>query len=178
VVREFWITPRTRRAYQADMKDFMGFVGIRAPDEFRLITRGHVLAWRQALEERKLNGATVRRKLAALSSLYEYLCDRQAVAHNPVKGVKRSSVESYEGKTPALANSQARQLLDAPDATTLKGKRDRAILAALLYHGLRRAELCAIDVGDLLERRGDRHLLGSDVGRRPRPEAVERSMHE
>jgi len=150
--------PRTRRAYQADMRDFMSFVGIRAPEEFRLITRGHVLAWRQSLEERKLNGATIRRKLAALSSLYEYLCDRQAVAHNPVKGVKRPGVESYEGKTPALADGQARQLLDAPDATTLKGKRDRAVLAVLLYHGLRRAELCAIDVGDLQERRGVKHL--------------------
>ncbi len=150
--------PRTRRAYQADMRDFMKFVGIRAPEEFRLISRGHVLAWRTALEERKLNGATIRRKLAALSSLYEYLCNRQAVAHNPVKGVKRPSVDSYEGKTPALADGQARLLLDAPKASTLKGKRDRAILAVLLYHGLRRAELCAIDVGDLQERRGVKHL--------------------
>lgn len=44
------------------------------------------LAWRRALEQRGLNGARIRRKLAALSSLYEYLCDRHAVTHNPVKG--------------------------------------------------------------------------------------------
>ena len=150
--------PRTRRAYQGDLKEFMAFVGIYAPDQFRVITRAHVLAWRQALEQRGLNGASIRRKLAVLSSLYEYLCDRQAVTHNPVKGVKRPAVDTYEGKTPALADGQARQLLDAPDATTLKGKRDRAILAVLLYHGLRRAELCALDVDDLQERRGVKHL--------------------
>lgn len=150
--------PRTRRAYRGDLTEFMGFVGITAPEQFRAITRAHVLAWRQDLEQRGLNGASIRRKLAALSSLYEYLCDRHAVTHNPVKGVKRPRVESYEGKTPALADGQARQLLDAPDAKTGKGRRDRAILAVLLYHGLRRAELCALDVGDLQERRGVKHL--------------------
>jgi site-specific recombinase XerD len=32
-------------------------------------------------------------------------------------------------------------LLNAPDTSTLKGKRDRAILSTLLYHGIRREEL-------------------------------------
>jgi integrase/recombinase XerD len=48
------------------------------------------------LEGRKLGGATIRRKLAALSSLFEHLCDANAVTHNPVKGVKRPKVESYD----------------------------------------------------------------------------------
>jgi hypothetical protein len=43
----------------------------------------------------------VRRKLAARSSLFEYLCEANAVTRNPVKGVKRPAVESYEGKTGA-----------------------------------------------------------------------------
>jgi hypothetical protein len=41
--------------------------------------------------------------MAALSSLYEYLCDRNAVTHNP-KGVKRPRADSNEGKTPALGD--------------------------------------------------------------------------
>jgi site-specific recombinase XerD len=43
-----------------------------------------------------------------------------------------------EGITPALGDAQARKLLEAPSADTLKGVRDRAILATLLYHGIRR----------------------------------------
>ena len=36
----------TRRAYRNDLKEFMTFVGISAPDELRLVTRAHILAWR------------------------------------------------------------------------------------------------------------------------------------
>jgi integrase len=38
--------------------------------------------------------------------------------------------------------------LAAPADDTIKGKRDRAILATLLYHGLRREELCKLRVRD------------------------------
>lgn len=150
--------PRTRRAYQTDLRDFMDFAGIRQPDEFRLVTRAHVLAWRKVLEARALSGATVRRKLAALSSLFEYLCEKNAVDFNPVRGAKRPKVDSNEGRTPALGDHQARALLDAPDPATLKGKRDRALLSVLLYHGLRREELCKLTVRDIHARRGVLHL--------------------
>jgi site-specific recombinase XerD len=150
--------PRTRRAYQIDLRDFMDFAGIRQPDEFRLVTRAHVLAWRTVLEARALAGATIRRKLAALSSLFEYLCEKNAVDFNPVKGAKRPKVESNEGRTPALGDHQARALLDAPDPATLKGLRDRALLSVLLYHGLRREELCLLTVRDIHARRGVPHL--------------------
>jgi integrase/recombinase XerD len=42
-----------------------------------------------------------------------------------------------------------RKLLDAPDGSSLKGKRDRAmLLAILLYHALRRYELYRLKVKD------------------------------
>lgn len=150
--------PRTRRAYKIDLQEFMDFAGIKSPAEMREVNRAHVIAWRKDLELRNLAGATVRRKLAALSSLFEYLCEKNAVETNPVKGVKRPKVESYEGKTPALGDHQARKLLDAPATDTLKGKRDRAILSTLLYHALRREELVTLKVKDIHERRGVKHF--------------------
>jgi hypothetical protein len=68
-----------------------------------------------------------------LSSLYQYLCDQNAVAHNPVLGVKRSPSQNRYGKTPVLADHEAGALLAMPPADTLKGKRDRAILATPLF---------------------------------------------
>jgi integrase/recombinase XerD len=150
--------PQTRRAYQNDLTEFMAFTGIDQPEQFRIVTRAHLLVWRSELEARTLSGATIRRKLAALSSLFDYLCEVNAVISNPVKGVKRPKMASQEAKTPVIGDHQARSLLNAPDATTLQGRRDRAILSTLLYHGLRRAELCSLTVGDVQERRGVRHL--------------------
>ena len=145
---------KTRKAYQNDIRDFAQFVGISHPAEFRIVTRSHVIAWRKSLEANAFSDATIRRKLSALSSLFEYLCEQNAVTHNPVKGVKRPSANNNEGKTPALRNDQARQLLEAPPEDTVKGQRDRAILAALLYHGLRRQELCNLRVKDYQRRSG------------------------
>ena len=157
--------PRTRRAYQNDLTDFSSFIGLAGADDFRLVTRAHVLAWRADLERRGLAGATIRRKLAALASLFDHLLENNAVAGgNPVHGVKRPRIESNEGKTPALGDHQAKALLEAPDHTTLKGLRDRAILAVLLYHGLRREEAAQLRVSDMLERRGVKHLLVQGKG--------------
>ena len=99
-----------------------------------------------------MSPATVRLKLPALTDLFDYLCEKSAIAHNRVKGVKRPKEGANEGKTPAITDTQARQLLDAPRADTLKGKRDRAILAVLLFHALRRAEVSALKVEDYAPR--------------------------
>ena len=148
----------TRRAYQQDIEDFMAFAGLRHPKQFRDVTRVHVIAWRDHLTGQDLANDTIRRRLAALSSLYAYLCDRNAVLHNPVLGVKRPRSMNREGVTPALGGHQARMLLTAPPEGTLKGKRDRAILATLLYHGLRCEELCTLTVGAIHQREGVLHI--------------------
>jgi integrase/recombinase XerD len=159
----------TRRAYETAIQDFMGFAGIARPEEFRVVTRAHVIAWREDLACRELGGSTVRHRLAALSSLFEYLCEKNAVTHNPVKGVKRPRSESDEGKTPALGDHQARELLSAPAGERVKDKRDRAILSTLLYHALRREELCKLKVRDFRHaRRGVPHLKVSGKGEKTR----------
>jgi integrase/recombinase XerD len=76
-----------------------------------------VITWRKEMEIRFLSPASIRRKLSALSSLFDYLCERNAVAGNPVDGVKRPMANNNEGSTPALGDAQARRLLDAPQKT-------------------------------------------------------------
>mgnify|MGYP001332704494 CR=1 FL=1 len=168
-----WFTnitnPNTRRAYENAVRDFVRFTGIVKPEEFRTVTRAHLIAWRDDLGSRALNGTTIRHRLSALSSLFDYLCDHNAVTHNPVKGVQRPKVDSGEGRTPALGDHQARELLDTPQGDSLQGKRDRAILAALLYHALRRDELCRLKVKDFKqERRGVPHMKISGKGGKTR----------
>lgn len=159
----------TRRAYENAIKDFMAFTGIQRPDEFRSVTRAHVIAWRDDLTQRGRSGPTIRHRLSALASLFDYLCDKNAVTYNPVKGVKRPKNDSAEGRTPALGDHQARKLLDAPAGDSLRILRDKAILATLLYHALRREELCKLKVKDFKhERCGVPHLRVSGKGGKTR----------
>jgi site-specific recombinase XerD len=150
--------PNSRDGYRRDVAHFMAFLGIKRPDQFREVARAHVIAWRKALVVQGFSAASVRRKLSAVSSLFAHLCERNSITHNPAVGVSRPKEGANEGKTPALSDDQARSLLDAPRTDSWQGKRDRAMLAVLLYHGLRATELCSLRVKDFSDRRGVRTL--------------------
>jgi site-specific recombinase XerD len=77
-----------------------------------------------------------------------------------VKGVKKLGVRLGNW----LSATDARALWQSPDADTLKGKRDRAIIAVLLGCGLRRRELADLSF-DHLQRREDRWAIIDLVGK-------------
>ena len=54
----------TRRAYENAVKDFMRFTGIARPEEFRTVTRAHIIAWRDQLTGRGLGRSTAPRRSA------------------------------------------------------------------------------------------------------------------
>jgi hypothetical protein len=97
---------KTRRFYKSDVAEFMGFTGLKNSAALRTVARSHVIAWRKDMQARSLGAATIRRKLSALSSLFDYLCERNAVLGNPVDGVKRPATNNNEGSTPALGDAQ------------------------------------------------------------------------
>ena len=72
--------------------------------------------------------------------------------------MKRPSEGTYEGKTPALGDAEAKKLLQTPPEDTLKGLRDRAILATYLFHGLRATELANLTPSSIQNREGVPHL--------------------
>src|SRR5258705_6859530 len=60
----------TRRIYKIAIRDFMRFIGIVRPEEFRIVARAHVIAWRDDLERRGLENllsriTTTKRRFAA-----------------------------------------------------------------------------------------------------------------
>ena len=151
---------RTRRAYQNDLRALMAFTGINQPEEFRTVTRGHILAWRADLEKQSLAGASLPRLLRSTTT-----CEKPTRSR-----ITRCAASSVRRSRPAKARrrrwaTRRRALLDAPPAHTLKGKRDRAILSVLLYHALRREELTKLRVKDFAQdRRGVPHLAVQGMG--------------
>src|SRR5260370_29942791 len=168
---EIWLrkqkSPRTRRAYRLDVQHFMRTLSITTPAELRQADHKAVIAWERFMRETEHAAAsTIRRRLAALSSLYKHLVRHDHAARNPVGEVERPAINRDEGSTLAFAKAQARKLLDAPAEDTVAGLRDRAILSVGLQVGLRRAEIAALKVGDLHQNRGYDSLRVSRKGGR------------
>jgi integrase/recombinase XerD len=130
-----------------------------------------VIAWERYMRETEHAAAsTIRRRLAALSSLYKHLVRHDHAVRNPVGEVERPAINRDEGATLAFSKAQARKVLDAPAEYTIAGLRDRAILSVGLQVGLRRAEIAALKVGDLHQNRGyDSLRVSRKGGRRDAP---------
>lgn len=169
---EVWLasqkSARTRRAYRQDVAHFLRTLGLITPDQLRQVDHRAVIAWERIMREQQGAAAsTVRRRLAALSSLFKHLVRHNAASRNPVADVTRPNINREEGSTLAFSKAQARRLLDAPLADTVAGLRDRAILSVGLQVGLRRAEIAALKVGDIHQNRGfDALRLTRKSGRR------------
>lgn len=156
---EVWLasrkSARTRRAYQNDVAQFMKMFGITSPAELRKVDHRAVMAWERLMREQEgIQATTVRRRLAALSSLFAHLVKFDVVEMNPVRDVERPVVNRREGMTLAFSQKQARAVLDAPREDKVLGLRDRAILSVGLQVGFRRSEIAGLKVGDLHVNRG------------------------
>ncbi len=159
---------KTARAYQVDIDDFKNFIDIHKPEDYRLVTSKHVADWITKLKKQKLTNETISRKVSAVSSLFKYYCGRSALKNNPCNNITRPKVESNIGKSDAISNTEARKLLDAPPADTLKGLRDRAILVVFLFHGLRRSEVKDLKVNSIHDVQGVPHLRVKGKGSKTR----------
>ena len=128
-----------------------------------------VIAWERIMRETESAApSTIRRRLAALSSLFKHLVRHHYAEINPVAEVERPAI-NRDGKASTLAFSKmdAAKLLNTPAEDTIEGLRDRAILSVGLQVGLRRAEIAALSVEDLHQNRGfDSLRIVSKGGRR------------
>jgi site-specific recombinase XerD len=95
--------PNTKRAYKGDVEAFVAFCGIETPEEFRQVRRAHVLAWRGVLESQELAPATIRRKLSAVSALFDYLL--RATRSQASNGLPRTRTRARRRRSPTLKPS-------------------------------------------------------------------------
>jgi integrase family protein with SAM-like domain len=122
---EVWLhkqkSARTRRAYRLDAQHFMRTLGITTPEELRQADHKAVIAWERYMRETEhAASSTIRRRLAALSSLHKHLVRHGHAAKNPVGEVERPAIttssttiraRSTAGCRPSPARSAHRRRL-------------------------------------------------------------------
>jgi integrase/recombinase XerD len=152
-----FISPRTRATYRRAVAAFAAFAGITSAEAFREVTQAQVLAWREHLITEGKAARTVGNRLAALSSIFNHLCEKQLVKSNPVKGLQRPRLNKEMGETPAIDKKLVRAMLEAAEwsfveakteTARLQGARDSAMLHVFFFMGCRIFELCSLRVKD------------------------------
>jgi integrase/recombinase XerD len=123
--------------------------------EYRTYLEARVVA-QTGQEGRRLTAATINLRMATLKKLALEMADNGLLDASVVAAIGRAKGAKQRGAKAGnwLGPGEASELLRAPDGKTLKGIRDRAILAILLMCGLRRAELLRLRLSDLQQREG------------------------
>jgi len=165
-------SPNTKRAYEKDLKDFFLFISGRSLSqnlvlEFLHLEERHavavVLKYKAHLVNvKKLAEATVNRRLSAIKSL-SAMGRKLGVCVYTLEDVKGEKVESYRDTT-GITPADFSKVLGLVDRTTLKGKRDYAILRLLWDNALRRSEVCNLNIGDFNAQSSTLSILGKGKG--------------
>ncbi len=99
------------------------------------------------LKDQDYSKSTTARKLATLRSFYKFCVKRGHVQNNPVATIRTPKQEKRLPKF--LDFAQVQKLLETPDASTLLGARDRAMLETMYATGVRVSELVDLNIADV-----------------------------
>ena len=140
----------TITAYQHDLEQFLNFIyqydSILLKD-FGKIDRQAIRHFLGKEYEKGNSAKTVARRLASVKSLFNYLVQAEAIRDNPAIHIKTPKVEK---KIPTFVQeNKIEDLMKMPDAGTLIGKRDRAILELFYATGIRLNELAGLNIGSV-----------------------------
>lgn len=146
-------SPITKRVYNMALDEFLAWFQQAPRPGF---TKATVSAWRVSLEERKLGSSSIIVRMSALRKLAAEAADNGLLAPELAAGIARVKSAKTVGIRMGnwLSLKQAQALLNTPDITTVRGLRDRAILAVLLGCGLRRSEVAALTFAHVQQRDG------------------------
>ena len=171
----------TRAAYGRAVGSFLHWCDELKITDLRHVQPMHVAAYIENLG-RIRSKPTVKQHLACIRMLFDWLIVGQVIPSNPASAVRGPKHSVVVGSTPVLSAEEARQLLDSIDVSDIVGKRDRALIAIMIYSFARIEAAVSMKVEDFyIERRRWWIRLrekGGKVNKMPAHHNLEQYLHE
>lgn len=163
------VSPHTLRAYAADLRQFLEYFTPPDGEAPRALAIDTLMLreWLGALYQARLSAVSLRRKLAAVRSFFQYLVRRGLVETNLARLLRTPKAPKTLPRVPTA--EQANTLIDGVERAKLEKpfpERDLALFEILYGCGLRVSEIVSLDMPDL--DRAERWLWVRGKGRKER----------
>ncbi len=164
-------SPESKRAYGKGLSDFFNWHSATVPGSG--FTKATVQAYRAHLVSLGLAASTINVRMSAIRRLASEASDNGLMAPELASGIGRVKGVKREGTRTGnwLTLHQAERFINSPDVSTLKGKRDRALLALMIGCGLRREETASLTLEHIQQRDG-RWVIVDLIGKGGRVRSV------
>lgn len=141
----------SKAMYAKNLDDFLSWYQDQGAPGLSKATIQH---YKNHLLELDYAPATINQKLVAVRRLAVEAVDNNLLDPAMLEGIRRIKGVPMEGVRTGnwITLEQAQMLISTPDITTLKGLRDRAILAVMLNTGLRRSEMAKLTFDHIQQR--------------------------
>lgn len=146
-------SPNTVRTYRASLKQW--FIYMRQHSIYQP-TPENIRKYRDQLKKDGKQPTTIQNYLIAVKRFFQWT-DEEGLYPNIAKYIKPAHLNK-NFKKDYFTSSQARKILTSIDRSTLKGKRDYAMLAMMMTMGLRTIEVVRANINDI-RTKGDATVL-------------------
>jgi site-specific recombinase XerD len=160
----------SRRAYERALFDFFHWHrGVGRPH----LSKAVVQRYAAELREAGMAPSSVNQRLSAIRKLAVEAAENGLLDAQIAGGIRAVKGARQEGRRTGnwLTREEAQAWLGAPDGRTMRGRRDRALLAVLIGCGLRRSEAAGLTFGHVQQRDG-RWVLVDLIGKRDKIRSV------
>ena len=140
------VSMNTHDAYRRDIEKFQEFTTkkrLRLEDA----SRDTIVEFLRSLYDRKLDSRSVARHLVTLRQFFRFALIEGFVKEDPTETVE--SPRFRMGLPMFLSIEEVDRLLAVPDAGTIIGLRDKAMIEVMYSAGLRVSELCGLRLSDI-----------------------------
>lgn len=141
------LSRNTLESYERDLTHFLDFAAAQSISEVEGISKHHISRYLLQLRTQGKAVATVTRSMVSIRSFFQFLVRERAIVQDPSIHMETPKQEKKLPKVMSI--EEVERLLEAPQASTPAGSRDKAMLEVLYATGIRVSELISLDLEHL-----------------------------